>query len=79
MLDEYTRCRFDRMAENVAVTRNKVEAIERHFCRLRGESEAQERRLGKLERKVAALWIVGPALVGLAALLANLKTWFLER
>ena len=79
MEDEDTRERMDRMAEDVAVTRNKVEAIERILSANRGESNVYRDRLGRLERKVFAIWILGPIVVGGAALVPTLRTWLTEQ
>jgi len=79
MWDEYTRGRFDRLVEDAAVTRNKVEMMERHLARLNRRDEEQEARLARAERRIFALWVVGPALVGASLFLQSLKTWLLER
>ena len=79
MEDAYTRERMDRMAEDVAVTRNKVEAIERILTANRGESNVYRDRLGRLERKVFAIWILGPIVVGGAALVQTLRTLLTEQ
>ena len=79
MEDAYTRERMDRMAEDVAVTRNKVVAIERILTANRGESHEYRDRLGKLERKVFAIWILWPIVVGGSALVQTLRTWLTEQ
>ena len=69
MLDEYTRQRFDRIADDVAVTRAKVELIEHSLSGVREQFEAQDERLGRVERRVFAMWVLGPIAVGAAAFL----------
>ena len=75
MEDAYTRERMDRMAEDVAVTRNKVEAIERILTANRGESNVYRDRLGRMERKVFAIWILGPIGVVGAAFVQTWRPW----
>ncbi len=77
-LDDYTRRRFDRAVEDVAVTRNKVEGIERFLVAIKDRVEVQETRLVRLERKVFALWLIGPLMVGAFAFLQSLKAWVME-
>ncbi len=77
-LDDYTRRRFDRAVEDVAVTRNKVEGIERFLVAIKDRVEVQETRLVRLERKVFALWLIGPLMVGVFAFLQSLKAWVME-
>jgi hypothetical protein len=70
-LDTYTRKRLDEVAVDVAVTRNTVETIEKRlstFCARFGE---QETRLKQVERRVFAIWVLGPVLLGIAAFLKN--------
>ena len=52
MLDAYTRQRLDRMAVDVAVTRNSVEAIEKNLAGVKEHFENQEFRLLRVERRV---------------------------
>lgn len=77
-LDAYSQRRLDRMAEDVAVTRHKVEAIERLLSARGQELREQEGRLDRLERRLFALWVLGPILVGGAMVLQSLKSWFSE-
>ncbi len=77
-LDDYTRRRFDRAVEDVAVTRNKVEGIERFLVAIKDRVEVQETRLVRLERKVFALWLIGPLMVGVFAFLQSFKAWVME-
>ena len=77
-MDDYTRRRFDRAVEDVAVTRNKVEGIERFLVAIKDRVEVQETRLARLERKVFALWLIGPLMVGVFAFLQSLKAWVME-
>ncbi len=78
MFDEYTQRRFDRMVEDVAVTRNKVEAIERFLGSTRAQFEEQESRLVRLERKIFAVWLIGPVLLGLAAFMQSIRSWLTD-
>ena len=77
--DAYTRQRFDRLVEDTAVTRNKVEAIEQHLLHLKRRSEAQSQRLAQAERRIFALWVIGPALLGAGLFLQSVKAWLLGR
>ena len=77
-LDDYTRRRFDRAVEDVAVTRNKVEGIERFLVAIKDRVEVQETRLARVERKIFALWLIGPLLVGVFASLRSLRAWVME-
>ena len=77
-LDDYTRRRFDRAVEDVAVTRNKVEGIERFLVAIKDRVEVQETRLVRLERKVFALWLIGPLMVGAFAFPQSLKPSVME-
>ncbi len=78
MLDAYTRQRLDRMAVDVAVTRNSVEAIEKNLAGVKEHFENQEFRLLRVERRVFALWLIGPFLVATAVFLKTFKTWLTE-
>ena len=62
MFDEYTRQRFDRVAEDVAVVRTKVESIEKSLGGIHERYGSQESRLRSLERRVFAIWLIGPSL-----------------
>lgn len=77
--DDYRRRRFDVMAENVAVTRTKVESIEKTIVSAQARHEKQEERLVKLERKVFALWLIAPIVLGISAAMVNARTWFMGR
>ena len=79
MENVYTRERIDRMADDVAVTRNKVEAIERILAANQGDSHEYRDRLGRLERKVFAIWILAPLVMGGAALVQTLRAWLTEQ
>lgn len=70
--------RFDRLIEDVAATRARVEEIHQGLGHLRAEAEEQRSRLGRLERRVFALWVIGPVLVGALATLKSFRTWMLE-
>jgi hypothetical protein len=70
--------RFDRLIEDVAATRARVEAIHQSLAHLRSAAEEQRTRLGRLERQVFALWVIGPALMGAVATLKTFRTWLLE-
>lgn len=60
------------------MTRNKVEGIERFLVAIKDRVEVQETRLVRLERKVFALWLIGPLMVGVFAFLQSLKAWVME-
>lgn len=77
--DGYTQGRFDRMAEDVAITRSKVESMERNLAVIHERYDSHEARLSRLERKLFALWLVGPLLLGLAVALGNMRAWLLGR
>ena len=72
MVDNYTRQRLDRLVVDMAVTRTAVEGMEKQLASIGGRFGNQETRLKKVERKVFALWVLGPALVGLAVFLRHL-------
>ncbi len=77
--DGYTQGRFDRMAVDVAITRSKVESIEKNLAAIDDRYQRQEERVVRLERKMFALWLIGPLALGVAALLGNLRGWFFGR
>ena len=72
MLDDYSRKRLDRLAVDMAVTRSTVEGIEKRLITIGGRFGNHENRLKKLERRVFALWVLGPVLVGAVTFLKNL-------
>ncbi|MDH4225324.1 MAG: hypothetical protein OEW12_06735 [Deltaproteobacteria bacterium] len=72
-MDEYHKMRLDRIAEDVAVTRNKVESMERVLALGQSHLDGMDKRVQGLERKMFSLWLVGPLLLGAAALYQNLK------
>ena len=78
MEDGYSRERMDRISEDVAVTRSKVEAMERLLTANMSESRETRERLGKVERRVFALWVLGPIVGGAVAILQSLKVWITE-
>lgn len=75
MLDEYTRQRFDRVADDVAVVRTKVESIEKSLGITQRQFDAQATRLGRLERRLFAMWVFGPIAVGVLAFLKSFTDW----
>jgi len=77
--DGYAQGRFDRMAEDVAITRSKVESMEKGLAVIHERHDAHEARLSRLERKLFALWLVGPLLLGAAAAMGNMRAWLLGR
>lgn len=78
MLDEYTRRRFDRAAEDIAVVRTKVESIEQNLAVFQEQINSQQTRLGRAERRLFAVWIIGPILVGVAGFLKSFQHWLTE-
>ncbi|MCZ6627168.1 MAG: hypothetical protein O7E56_02960 [SAR324 cluster bacterium] len=78
MLDEYSRQRLDRVAIDVAFTRNTVQAIKDNFSSVKEQFENQESRLIRVERRVFALWIIGPIAIAGTSFLKTFKTWFME-
>ena len=77
MLDEYTRKRFDQAAEDIAVVRTKVESIEKNLAVFQEQFDLQEMRLGGVERRLFAVWIIGPILVGVVAFLKSFQHWLI--
>ncbi len=77
-LDHYTRRQLDRIVMDLAVTRNTVESIEKSLPGLQERFDLQESRLTRLERKVFALWVIGPLLVGGMTFAKNFQTWLTE-
>lgn len=63
------------MAENVAVIRGKVDAMERNLDRLSRHAAEQTERLTRVEKRVFAVWLLGPVALGTVALLGTLRTW----
>lgn len=82
-MNEYTQKRFDQLAEDVAVTRIKVEAIEKSLCRFHTERLGQETRISQLEKKVFSLFFIGPVLLGGVAFMSlfvnTFKTWLIGK
>ena len=76
MLDEYTRRRFDRAAEDIAVVRTKVESIEKSLAGFQEQFDSQQTRLGRVERRLFAVWIIGPILVAVAGYLKSIQNSF---
>lgn len=72
MLDNYSRQRLDRLVVDMAVTRTTVEGIEKRLISIGGRFENHETRLKKVERRVFALWVLGPLLLGAVIFLKNL-------
>ncbi len=72
MLDTYTRKRLDRLAVDMAVTRSTVEEIEKRLVSIVAHFENHETRMKRVERKIFALWVLGPALLGVVTFLRNL-------
>ena len=64
---------------DLAVTRNTVESIEKNLNGIQVRFDDQGDRLTRLERKVFALWVIGPILLTGIASLSTLKTWFTEK
>ena len=75
MLDEYIRKRFDRVADDVAIVRTKVESIERNLGAAQIRFDAHDTRLGRLERRLFAIWIFGPIAIGTLAFLKAITHW----
>lgn len=75
----YDQQRFDDMAENVAVIRGKVDTMERNLDQLNRHAAEQTERLTRVEKRVFAVWLLGPVALGTAALLGTLRTWLTEK
>lgn len=69
MADTYTRQRLDGLADDVAATRSLVEHMDKNLSRVCGGLMDQDARLKKVERRVFAIWLLGPVLLGLATFL----------
>lgn len=78
MSDDYTRRRFDRVAEDVAVVRTKVESIEKSLGGVHESYASQESRLRRVERRVFGIWLIGPIALGGVAFLKTFKNWLTE-
>ena len=78
-LDEYTKQRLDKVAVDVAVTRSMVESMEKNMASIMIQSGTQESRLTRLEKRMFALWVIGPLLLGVATVLHSYKSWLTER
>jgi len=74
-MDDYARERFDRVAEDTAVTRHKVEAMERYLHRALHQLETLEHRVRSTENRLTVVWVLGPVLLAAFAFLQNLKGW----
>ena len=72
------RQRFDRVAEDVAVVRTKVELIEKRLGVVHDQFDSQGTRLGRLERRLFAIWVFGPIAVGGLVFLKFFKNWLTE-
>ena len=79
LTDGYVQGRFDRMVEDVAITRSKVESMEKNLAVIHERYDSHEARLSRLERKMFALWLVGPLLLGVAVALGNMRVWLMGR
>lgn len=75
-MEAYTRQRLDQVAEDCAYTRSKIEMIERTLSDFRVQERHQEGRLIRLEKRLFALWVVGPFLVGLTVFFNTVKNIF---
>lgn len=71
MVDTYTRQRLDGLAVDMAATRSTVEAIDRRLVGLCTRLSDQEARLKKAERRVFAIWVLGPVLLGVITFFRN--------
>ena len=72
MLDSYTRKKLDRLAVDMAVTRSTVEGIEKGLASIGARFENHETRMRRVERRIFALWVLGPVLLGVVTFLRNL-------
>ena len=75
-MDPYLRQRLDQVAEDAAIARVMLETLERNLMDSRLAGQQQEKRLDQVERRVFALWIVGPVMVGVVMVLNIFKTWW---
>ncbi len=75
----YAQQRFDEVADNVAVIRGKVDAMERNLDQLSRHTAAQTERLTRVEKRVFAVWLLGPVALGTVALLGTLRTWLMGK
>ena len=73
------RERLNRIQVDVAITRTKVESIEKSLAAMREETISHNGRLGALERKMFSLWLIGPLFLGVAAFFNTIRTWLLEQ
>lgn len=71
----YAQQRFDEVADNVAVIRGKVDAMERNLDQMNRHAAEQTERLTRVEKRVFAVWLLGPVALGTVALLGTLRTW----
>ena len=74
-MDPYLRQRLDSLSQDSAIAGEKLDQIERHLLDFHTETKKQEERLDRLERRLYALWLIGPFVVGGGVFLNALKSW----
>ena len=67
--------KIDKMMVDVAVVLSQVKAIMAGMAEHRDTHQRQEVRLQKLERRVFAVWIIGPIALAVVGSLKAIKDW----